>query len=36
MDLSGTAKMVEGKLHLIVKNYDEVIIDIISGYRKYK
>lgn len=36
MDLSGTAKMVKGKLHLTIKNYDKVIIDIISGYRKYK
>jgi len=34
--LSGSAKISNGKLHLRIKDYDKVIIDVISGYRKYK
>ena len=34
--LSGKAMITNGKLHLQIKDYDEVIIDTISRYRKYK
>ena len=34
--LSGSAKVVNDKLHLKIKDYDTIIIDVISRYRKYK
>ena len=34
--LSGEAKISQNKLHLTIKNYDNVIIDVVSRYRKYK
>ena len=34
--LSGKAKISQNKLHLTIKDYDDVIIDVISRYRKYK
>ena len=34
--LSGEAKISQNKLHLTIKDYDDVIIDVISRYRKYK
>ena len=34
--LSGEAKISQNKLHLTIKDYDNVIIDVISRYRKYK
>jgi len=34
--LSGSAKIVNNKLHLQIKDYDNVIIDTICRYRKYK
>jgi len=35
-NLSGSAKILKGKLHLRIKDYDKIIIDVISEYRKYK
>ncbi len=29
-------KIVDDKLHLKIKEYDEIIIDTICSYRKYK
>ena len=34
--LSGSAKIINGRLHLQIKDYDQIIIDTISKYRKYK
>ena len=34
--LSGSAKILNGKLHLQIKDYDDIIIDTVSRYRKYK
>ena len=34
--LSGEAKISQNKLHLTIKDYDNVIIDVVSRYRKYK
>ena len=34
--LSGEAKIFNKKLHLTIKDYDDVIIDVVSRYRKYK
>ena len=34
--LNGKAMITNGKLHLQIKDYDEIIIDTISRYRKYK
>jgi len=34
--LSGSAKILKGKLYLQIKDYDDIIIDTVSGYRKYK
>ena len=34
--LSGSAKILNGKLHLQIKDYEDIIIDTISRYRKYK
>ena len=34
--LSGEAKISQNKLHLTIKDYDKVIIDVVSRYRKYK
>ena len=34
--LSGEAKISRNKLHLTIKDYDNVIIDVVSRYRKYK
>jgi hypothetical protein len=34
--LSGSAKIIDDKLHLKIKEYDEIIIDTICSYRKYK
>ena len=33
--LSGEAKISQNKLHLTIKDYDNVIIDVVSRYRKY-
>jgi len=34
--LSGSAKIMNDKLYLQIKDYDDIIIDTISRYRKYK
>ena len=34
--LSGSAKILNGKLYLQIKDYDDIIIDTISRYREYK
>ena len=34
--LSGEAKISQNKLHLTIKDYDNVIIDVVSRHRKYK
>ncbi|MFL3013114.1 MAG: hypothetical protein ACJZ19_00935 [Candidatus Neomarinimicrobiota bacterium] len=34
--LSGNARITNGKLYLQVRDYDKIIIDTISRYRKYK
>ena len=34
--LSGNAKILKGKLYLQIKDYDDIIIDTVSRYRKYK
>ena len=34
--LSGSAKILKGKLYLQIKDYDDIIIDTVSRYRKYK
>tara|TARA_B100001559_G_C16345434_1_gene550061 strand:+ start:154 stop:645 length:492 start_codon:yes stop_codon:yes gene_type:complete len=34
--LFGEAKISQNKLHLTIKDYNNVIIDVISRYRKYK
>lgn len=34
--LSGTAKIMNDKLYLQIKDYDDIIIDTVSRFRKYK
>ena len=34
--LTGSAKILNGKLYLRIRDYNDVIIDIVSQYRKYK
>ena len=34
--LSGSAKILKGKLYLQIIDYDDIIIDTVSRYRKYK
>jgi len=34
--LSGNAKILKGNLYLQIKDYDDIIIDTVSRYRKYK